>query len=93
VGETFAGLPYTQGLKIVEEIRPLVPEGMTMAQFALRWCLDFPAVSVVIPGATRPEQAAANCSASDLAPLSTEVHEKLSKLYDTMIHDAIRGPY
>ena len=37
--ETFAGLPYEKALELIEVIRPLVPEGMTMAQFALRWCL------------------------------------------------------
>ena len=93
VGETFSGVPFEVGLDLVEEIRPLVPEGMTMAQMALRWCLDFPAVSVVIPGAKRPDQAVANAAASDFPPLSAALHERLRELYVTRVADAIRGPY
>lgn len=93
VGETFSGVPFDAGLDLVEEIRPLVPEGATMAQFALRWCLDFPAVSTVIPGAKRPEQAAANAAASDLAPLPEETHARLRELYDEKIAATIRGAY
>ena len=64
VGETFAGLPFEKGVDVVDQLKPLVPAGMTMAQFAMRWILDHEAVTTVIPGATRPEQAAANASAS-----------------------------
>ena len=91
VGETFAGIPYAKGLKIVEQLRPYVPGGVTLAQFALRWCLDHPAVTVVIPGATRPEQAADNAVASDMTPLSPDVHSALRILYNEVIHDEIRG--
>jgi aryl-alcohol dehydrogenase-like predicted oxidoreductase len=66
---------------------------MTMAQMALRWCLDFPAVSTVIPGAKRPDQARANAAASDLAPLSKELHERLHEIYVSRVADEIRGPY
>ncbi len=93
VGETFSGVPYEVGLDAVEEIRGILPEGMTMAQFALRWCLDFPAVTVVIPGAKRPQQAAANATASDIAPLSKEIHAYLRELYDARLAGAIRGAY
>ena len=51
-GETFAGVPYELALEAVEEIRELVPEGVSMAQFALRWILMEEAVTVVIPGRT-----------------------------------------
>ncbi len=57
VGETFSGVDYATGLAAVERLRPLVPEGATMAQFALRWILDQPGVSVVIPGARNADQA------------------------------------
>jgi aryl-alcohol dehydrogenase-like predicted oxidoreductase len=93
VGETFSGIPFEVGLDVVEEFRPLVPEGMTMAQMALRWCLDFPAVSTVIPGAKRPDQARANAAASDFAPLSRELHERLHEIYVSRVADEIRGPY
>src|SRR5574339_36842 len=53
-GETFSGLDYEIGLRAVEELRALVPAGMSMAQMALRWILMFPAVTCAIPGAKRP---------------------------------------
>jgi len=93
VGETFAGLPFEKGVELSEEIKSLVPEGMTMAQMALRWILDFDAVSTVIPGASRPEQVAANASASAIAPLSNALHERLAELYWTGIAAHIRGKY
>jgi aryl-alcohol dehydrogenase-like predicted oxidoreductase len=93
VGETFAGLPFDKGVDLAEGIKPLVPAGMTMAQMALRWILDYEAVSVVIPGASSPTQAKANALASDLAPLSPELHRHLADYYRKEVHDHIRGPY
>ncbi|MBK1877586.1 aldo/keto reductase [Pelagicoccus mobilis] len=93
VGETFAGVPFENGLELVEELAPLVPEGMTLAQMALRWILDYDAVSVVIPGASRPDQALANASIADLPPLPTELHETIRQLYKEKIRDQIRGAY
>ncbi len=93
VGETFAGLPYERGLELVEEIRPLVPEGMTMSQMALRWCMDYDAVSTVIPGARSVEQAIENSSAGHLPPLPEPLHDRLTALYHTSIFPHIRGPY
>src|SRR6201991_1662869 len=82
VGETFAGVPFEGGLEAVEELRPLVPEGATLAQFALRWILMHEAVSTVIPGARNPEQAAANAAAAGLEPLSDEAMAKGASLYE-----------
>ena len=66
MGETFSGLDYETGLALVEELRPLVPEGATLAQLALRWILMFEGVTAAIPGAKSPEQARANAAAADL---------------------------
>ena len=93
VGETFAGLPFAKGVELADAIKPLVPEGMTMAQMAMRWILDHEAVSVVIPGASSPKQAIDNAQASDLPALSPELHQKLSELYTSEVHDHVRGPY
>ncbi len=93
VGETFAGLPFEVGVSIADQIKPLVPHGMTMAQMALRWCLDFDAVTTLIPGAKGAEMARANSAASDLTPLSPDLHAALTRLYDEQVADAIRGPY
>jgi len=81
VGETFAGLDYETGLALVEELRPLVPAGATMAQLALRWILMHEGVTAAIPGAKTPEQARANAAAADLAPLSDEVMRRVSEIY------------
>lgn len=93
VGETFAGLPFEKGLELVEQIRPWVPSGMTMAQMALRWCLDFEAVTTVIPGAKRPDQARANAAASDLPMLPPILHNRLGRLYESQVAMHIRGKY
>jgi aryl-alcohol dehydrogenase-like predicted oxidoreductase len=91
VGETFAGLPFDRGLEFVDAIRPLVPEGMSMAQFAQRWILDHPAVTTVITGASRPDQARRNAASSDLPPLSPDVHSELAHLFDSRVKEYVRG--
>jgi aryl-alcohol dehydrogenase-like predicted oxidoreductase len=89
VGETFSGVEFETGLEAVRRLAPLVPEGATMAQFALRWILDRPGVSVVIPGARSPEQAAANAAAAELAPLPAEAHERVRAVYDELIRPQV----
>lgn len=81
VGETFAGIRYETGLAAVEELRPLVPPGATMAQFALRWILMHPAVSTVIPGARNPQQAVENARAAALAPLDEATMQAVGDVY------------
>lgn len=85
VGETFAGVPFETGLAAVEEVRKLVPEGASMAQFALRWILMNEAVTVVIPGARNGEQAKANAAASDLEALSADVMAASREVYERLI--------
>ncbi len=60
---------------------------------ALRWILDFDAVSVVIPGSKKPEQVQANAAVSNLQPLSAELHKKLREFYDIEVAVHIRGPH
>lgn len=84
-GETFSGLDYNIGLQAVEELRPLVPEGMSMAQFALSWILMFEAVSCTIPGAKRPEQVEENVRAADLPALSSDVMSRVSEIYGRLV--------
>jgi aryl-alcohol dehydrogenase-like predicted oxidoreductase len=89
VGETFSGVDYETGLEAVRRLKPLVPEGMTMAQFALRWVVDQPGVTVVIPGARTPEQARANAAVATLAPLTAEVQEAVRAVYDELIRPQV----
>ena len=82
VGETFAGVPYEVGLAAVEKLRPLVPEGATLAQLALRWILMDEAVTVVIPGARNPRQALANIAAAALPALPAETIDAVARIYE-----------
>jgi len=93
VGETFAGLPFVQGVELAGRLKSLVPEGMTMAQMSLRWILDHDEVSVVIPGASSPQQVCENAAASALPPLPTELHDKLAEFYRSEVRPHIRGGY
>ena len=89
VGETFSGVDYDLSLEAVEQLRALIPEGMTMAQFALRWILMFDAVSCTIPGAKNPQQARDNAQASTLDPLSDETMSGVRRVYETMIKEKV----
>ena len=93
VGETFAGLGFERGVELSQALKPLVPVAMTMAQMAQRWILDFPAVTTIIPGASKSAQVEANVAVSELAPLSGELHAKLRDFYNSEVKDSIRGPY
>jgi aryl-alcohol dehydrogenase-like predicted oxidoreductase len=92
VGETFAGLPFERGVELTQELKGILPSG-DMAQWALRWCLDFDAVTVVIPGARNAAQAMSNAAASDLPRLPVETHRKLGQFYEQHVASLIRGPY
>jgi aryl-alcohol dehydrogenase-like predicted oxidoreductase len=93
VGETFAGIPFDTGVKLVRELEALVPEGYSMAQMAMRWLLDHPAVSTIIPGASSPEQVRENVRVSDLAPLNADLHAALTRFYREEVAQHIRGVY
>ena len=85
VGETFAGVDFETGLAVVDELRALVPDGVTLAQMALRWIAMFDGVTAAIPGAKTPEQARANAAAADLAPLAPEVMDRIRAVYESKI--------
>jgi aryl-alcohol dehydrogenase-like predicted oxidoreductase len=89
VGETFSGVPFETGLTAVEEIRRLVPAGMSMAQFALRWILMFDAVTCAIPGGKRPVQVQENCAASDLPSIAPDTMKAIAAIYDRLIRPQV----
>ena len=70
---------------------PWLPAGATMAQFALRWILDQPGVTVVIPGARNPAQVAANLAAAQLAPLTPDQLAAVQQTYDDLIRPQIHN--
>jgi len=88
-GETFSGVDYETGLQAVEELRKLVPEGATMAQFALRWILMFPEVTSAIAGAKNTQQVEDNVRAASLPVLSNETMRRVQEVYDTFIRSQV----
>ncbi|WP_423147939.1 aldo/keto reductase [Rubrolithibacter danxiaensis] len=92
VGETFSGIEFKRGVQLAQEIGKLLPDER-MAQWSLRWILDHPEVTTVIPGATKVSQVKSNMEASSLEPLSGSVHSKLRELYNQKIVKNIRGRY
>jgi aryl-alcohol dehydrogenase-like predicted oxidoreductase len=88
-GETFSGVDYETGLDAVELLKPLVPQGATLAQLALRWVLMFDAVSCAIPGAKTPQQAEDNVRAADLPPLTAEQMAIVQRVYDESIREQV----
>jgi aryl-alcohol dehydrogenase-like predicted oxidoreductase len=91
-GETFSGIDFQQGVKLSQEIKTLLPDDR-MPQWAIRWILDHPEVTTVIPGASKISQVHSNVEASTLPPLSTATHQQLRELYDEKIYKQIRGHY
>ena len=89
-GETFSGVDYETGLAAVEELRAILPQGITMAQFALRWILMFDAVTCAIPGAKRPSQVEENVAAADVAFLSEETMRRVREIYDLRIRELVQ---
>ena len=85
-------MDFETGLRVVEELKTLVPKGATLAQLALRWILEFPAVTCAIPGARRPAQAAENLAVSDRPPLSADAMKKIRAIYDARIRPLVH-PY
>lgn len=91
-GETFSGVPFEQGVDFAAAISRQLPD-TDMAKWAIRWILDYPAVTTVIPGASKISQVDVNVAASAAPPLSPEVHQQLKQLYRERIQGTIRGHY
>lgn len=89
-GETFAGVDFATGLRAVGQLKQLVPPGASLAQMALRWILEFPAVTCAIPGAKRPAQVAENIAASDLKPLPAATMKRIDALYTRQIKPLVQ---
>ncbi|WP_034389003.1 aldo/keto reductase [Deinococcus sp. YIM 77859] len=91
-GETFSGVDYELGLEAARRLQGVVPSGMTLAQFALRWILMFPEVSCAIPGARNPAQAEGNAAAADLPPLREGQMQAVQQVYETLLRPQVQ-PY
>lgn len=91
-GETFSGIEFGKGINLARRIGDLLPDNR-MAEWALRWILDHPEVTTVIPGASKISQVVSNTNASALPSLTQETHQQLRALYDDQIKGLIRGHY
>jgi aryl-alcohol dehydrogenase-like predicted oxidoreductase len=90
-GETFSGVDFVTGVEAAAEFSALAPEGVTPAQLALRWIIQQPGVTTVIPGARSPEQAHANATAAKLPALPGETLDAIEELYDRRIKEQVEG--
>jgi aryl-alcohol dehydrogenase-like predicted oxidoreductase len=91
VGETFSGVPFAVGVAAAREVAAVTPPGATTAQLALRWVIDQPGVTTVIPGARSPEQARANAGAADLPPLRGDQQARLRAIYDLSVREHVHA--
>lgn len=88
-GETFSGVDYDTALLAVDELKVICPEGMSLAQFALRWILSFDAVTCTIPGGKRPSQVEENVSVADMPDLSDKTMAEVLAIYDRHIRGLV----
>ncbi|RMB61433.1 aldo/keto reductase [Tessaracoccus antarcticus] len=90
-GETFSGVPFEEGVEAAREVAELCRDGVTPAQLALRWIIDQPGVSSVIPGASRPSQARSNAAAGSMLPLNARQLTALEEIYDRRIRQFVHS--
>ncbi len=62
-----------------EALKPLIPPRMTMPEMALRFILNNPTVSTIIPGMRKVQNVEFNAAASDAGPLPHALHAQLRK--------------
>ncbi|MDX3546058.1 aldo/keto reductase [Streptomyces europaeiscabiei] len=90
-GETFSGVDYGTGVEAAVEFAALAPNGYTPAQLALRWIIQLPGVTTVIPGARTPDQARANAAAAALPELSDGTLTAIRDLYDRRVKEQVES--
>ncbi len=91
VGETFAGVDFATGVRAAREVAALTPTGSSTAQLALRWIVDQPGVTTVIPGARNPQQARDNAAAGTLLPLDEPTLRAVRAVYDREIRPLVHA--
>lgn len=91
IGETFSGLPFEKGVAFADQLKQMIPAGIPLSQFALRWILDQPAVSTIIAGVTRADQLRSNADATKRDPIEPRLIEELKGWYAEKVRPEIRG--
>jgi aryl-alcohol dehydrogenase-like predicted oxidoreductase len=90
-GETFSGVEFSRGVVVADQMKSLLPGNMATA--SIRWILDHPEVTTVIPGASKVAQVTSNIDASAMQPLNKDVHHQLRVLYNKEVLPFIRGHF
>ncbi|MCU0471215.1 MAG: aldo/keto reductase [Arcicella sp.] len=88
-GETFSGINYATGLQAVQELKKIFPNQENLAPMALKWILQHPAVSTIIPGASRPEQVVSNIEALNFPDLSQAQITDINNIYNQYIKKSV----
>ncbi|MGB6453845.1 MAG: aldo/keto reductase, partial [Streptosporangiaceae bacterium] len=91
VGETFSGVPYSVGVEAARQVAELTPTGVSTAQLALRWIIDQPGVTTVIPGARSVQQAVDNAGAGSIPSLTNELQDALRDIYEQDIREHVQA--
>lgn len=91
VGETFNGIPFEKAVEFADALKAMLPDGCTLADASLRWILDHPGVTSIIPGASKPGQASRNAKAASLPPLPADLHEAWAGYYRDHVAEHVRG--
>ena len=91
VGETFSGVDFETGLAAVADLTEALPEGVPLPQAAVRWIIEQPGVTTVIPGARNAAQAPSNAAAAELAPLTAEQSARFAEIYDESVRPHVHA--
>ncbi|MGC4231858.1 MAG: aldo/keto reductase [Niabella sp.] len=91
-GETFSGIEFDKALQLVDKISKILPAA-NLAQYSLKWILQHPEITTVIPGASSAAQVSSNIKATELSPVKEEIMQQLSDLYSREIYPSIRGRF
>jgi len=92
VGETFSGIAFNKGVALADGLKAILPEG-DMAQQSIKWILQHPAITTVIPGASKVAQVHSNVAASGLSDFDGATMQALTDYYAQSIQPEIRGVY
>ncbi|GIP47636.1 MULTISPECIES: aldo/keto reductase [Paenibacillus] len=93
VGETFAGLPFTKGVELAAQLDWIAEGRGDMARAAMRWILDQPEVTCVIPGFRNVRQVEDNLGAINVPSFSEAELMRLAAFYQNEVAQHIRGAY
>jgi aryl-alcohol dehydrogenase-like predicted oxidoreductase len=88
-GETFSGIDYNTGIAAVEELKRIFPGQTNLAPIALKWILQFDAVSCIIPGASSNKQVDSNLSAFDMPDFTAAQLQAVQEVYEKFIKPSV----